>query len=157
MEAARRATGADLDRVVELAAAAAAELGEQRGGKLLLRREARRSDAAAELAALVDAQGACLAVGTIDGQIVGYGVAETHDVEGDPRLGVIRDLYVEPAAREVGVGEAIAGLLIEFLAGQGCAAIDAYALPGNRATKNFFESHGFTARLLVMHRLLDRS
>ena len=32
--------------------------------------------------------------------------------------------------------------------------IDATALPGNRATKNFFEAHGFTARLLVMHHAL---
>ena len=32
---------------------------------------------------------------------------------------------------------------------------DAMALPGHRATKNFFEAHGFTARALVMHRRLD--
>jgi hypothetical protein len=30
--------------------------------------------------------------------------------------------------------------------------IDAFALPGMRETKNFFEGSGFTARLLVMHR-----
>jgi hypothetical protein len=37
---------------------------------------------------------------------------------------------------------------------QGCNAVDAYALPGDRQTKNFFEESGFTARLLVMHHRL---
>ena len=35
------------------------------------------------------------------------------------------------------------------------AGVDATALPGDRLTKNFFESNGFTARLLIMHRRLD--
>ena len=36
----------------------------------------------------------------------------------------------------------------------GCTGVDALALPGARATKNFFEENGFTARLLVVHRPL---
>jgi ribosomal protein S18 acetylase RimI-like enzyme len=62
---------------------------------------------------------------------------------------------VEPEAREVAVGEAIADRLVAFCRDARCTGIDAYALPGNRAAKNFFETHGFTARLLVMHRRLD--
>jgi hypothetical protein len=38
--------------------------------------------------------------------------------------------------------------------GGGCVGIDALALPGNRQTKNFFESFGFTARAIVVHRRL---
>ena len=41
--------------------------------------------------------------------------------------------------------------LLEWFRGRGCNGVDATALPGNRATKNFFEMSGFTARLLVMH------
>ena len=36
-----------------------------------------------------------------------------------------------------------------------CIGADALALPGNRATKNFFEQNGFVARSIVMHRPLD--
>ena len=34
---------------------------------------------------------------------------------------------------------------------RGASAVDAFALPGHRAAKNFFETAGFTARALVMH------
>jgi hypothetical protein len=33
--------------------------------------------------------------------------------------------------------------------------VDVIALPGHRATKNFFEEQGFTARAIVMHHGLD--
>ncbi len=33
----------------------------------------------------------------------------------------------------------------------GCLGVDAVALPGDRNTKNFFESFGLKARLLVVH------
>ena len=36
-----------------------------------------------------------------------------------------------------------------------CVGVDAVALPGHRATKNFFEEFGFTARALVMHHRFD--
>jgi len=62
---------------------------------------------------------------------------------------------VEPEAREVGVGEAMADALVAHCDDRRCIGIDAPALPGHRAAKNFFEAHGFTARALVMHRRLD--
>ena len=37
---------------------------------------------------------------------------------------------------------------------EGCVGIDAFALPGHRAAKNFFEEQGFTARAIVMHHVL---
>ena len=36
-----------------------------------------------------------------------------------------------------------------------CRGIDGFAFPGDRGAKSFFESAGFKARLLVMHRDLD--
>jgi hypothetical protein len=39
---------------------------------------------------------------------------------------------------------------------RGCFGVDALALPGNRETKNFFESFGLVARAIVVHRRLDR-
>jgi GNAT superfamily N-acetyltransferase len=71
-------------------------------------------------------------------------------------LGVIEDIYVEPEARAVGVGEAMMASALEWFTAEGCKGVDAYALPGDRHTKNFFEESGFSARLLVMHHRFDR-
>ena len=35
---------------------------------------------------------------------------------------------------------------------RGCRWVDGTALPGDRGAKNFYESAGFKARLLTMHR-----
>jgi GNAT superfamily N-acetyltransferase len=67
-------------------------------------------------------------------------------------LGVVDDLFVLPDGRGVGVGEAMMDLLLEFCATHGCTGIDAVALPGNRETKNFFETFGLVARAIVVHR-----
>jgi hypothetical protein len=41
--------------------------------------------------------------------------------------------------------------LVEFFTARGCVGVDAFALPGHRAAKNFFEESGFSARAIVMH------
>ena len=64
----------------------------------------------------------------------------------------VRRLYVEEGARSVGVGEAMIAELVAFASRAGCIGVDALALPGARAAKNFFEESGFTARIIVMHR-----
>jgi GNAT superfamily N-acetyltransferase len=71
-------------------------------------------------------------------------------------LGRITDLFVEPGARAVGVGEALMDALLPWFRARECRGVDATALPGNRETKNFFEMSGFTARLLVMHHRFER-
>jgi ribosomal protein S18 acetylase RimI-like enzyme len=69
-------------------------------------------------------------------------------------LGRIIDLYVDPGAREVGVGELLADACLEWCGARGCRGVDALVLPGNRATKNFFEGLGLTARAIVVHKSL---
>ena len=71
------------------------------------------------------------------------------------RLGVITDLYTMPGARGVGVGEAMMDHLIDWCTTQDCFGVDSVALPGDRHTKNFFESFGLVARALVVHRSID--
>jgi L-amino acid N-acyltransferase YncA len=68
----------------------------------------------------------------------------------------VEQIYVEPGARSVGVGEAILDLLIVEATERGAIGIEALALPGDRATKNFFETHGMVARAIIVHRRLDR-
>jgi ribosomal protein S18 acetylase RimI-like enzyme len=154
VEAARAATTADLPALVTLARQMRTELAPQRGGALWIRREARPEPLDAAFATLLASDDACVVVGTIDGTVVGFGAVEAETLRDGTRLGVITDLFVEAGARAVGVGEAIAELLVEFCRRAGCAGIDAVALPGAREAKNFFERSGFTARALTMHRPL---
>jgi GNAT superfamily N-acetyltransferase len=154
VEAARAATTSDLAALVTLARAMHEELRAQRGGDLWLQRGARPEPLEAALSVLLDRTDAGVFVGTIDDSIVGFASVEIEQLRDGSQLGVVRDLFVEADAREVGVGEAIAELLVAFCADAGCIGIDAYALPGSRSTKNFFERSGFTARLLTMHRRL---
>jgi ribosomal protein S18 acetylase RimI-like enzyme len=154
VEAARPATSADLDTLVSLAQALRAELRDVRGGALWETREAHAEPLADVLRVLLDRDSALVVVGTIDESIVGYGIAELELLRDGTWLGVITELYVEPGARAVGVGEAIAGRLVSFCSEAGCAGIDATALPGQREAKNFFERSGFTARALIMHHKL---
>jgi hypothetical protein len=44
--------------------------------------------------------------------------------------------------------------IVESAEEAGCFGLDALVLPGNRATKNFFEASGLTARAIVVHRSL---
>ncbi len=150
MEGARAATDADLPAVEALAEAGRRELTRHRGGALWARREGRRP-APEQLLGDPDHH---LVVGTIDQTVVGYGILRVEELATPPPLGRILECFVEPEAREVGVGEAIIGALIAEATARGCGGIDAFALPGDRAAKNFFETHHFTARLLVMHRVL---
>jgi GNAT superfamily N-acetyltransferase len=153
-EAARTATDADLGDLVSLAKAAVAEKTDQKGGPVWARREARRQPEVT-LAAAVQAADHEVAVGMLDGTPVGYGVARFEALTDGGRLGVVEDLYVDPGCRDVGVGEALMDHLLAWCRGQGCFGVDSLALPGDRATKNFFESFGLVARAIVVHRRFD--
>jgi GNAT superfamily N-acetyltransferase len=133
------------------------ELGEERGGPLWATREARAEplDAAfVALVALVARDDAALLVGTYDDVVVGFGAAHVEVLRDGSRLGVVDEIYVEPEARAVGVGELLVQQLVDFCRAAGCGGVDATALPGHRQAKNFFERAGFSARLLVMHKSL---
>ncbi|MDQ1437809.1 MAG: hypothetical protein QOK43_1438 [Acidimicrobiaceae bacterium] len=149
--AARPATAEDLPRLEALAAQALSELAaQQRGGEVFTTREARSGP----LADVLADDGALVVAGTIDDSVIGFGTGRVEQRRDGSGHGVIEDLYVEPEARGVAVGEAMMGLMLEWFRGRGCAGVDAYALPGMRETKNFFETFGFTARLLVVHHRL---
>jgi GNAT superfamily N-acetyltransferase len=154
LEAARSATNSDLPAVVDLATAMLDELRPQRGGTLWLARDARPGPIAESLRALLDRADARVIVGTIDDVVVGFATVEIEALRDGTRLGIVRELFVDPEARGVSIGELIATEIVTFCTAAGCIGIDAYALPGARETKNFFERSGFTARALVMHRKL---
>jgi GNAT superfamily N-acetyltransferase len=152
MEASRPAEPDDVPRVAELARALRAELRTMRGGAVWAEREALAEPLDDAYAALLDRDDACVVVGTIDDVVVGFAAVVVDVLHDGARLGIVTDLFVEEGARSIGVGEAMVERVVAFCAEAGCVGVDALALPGARAAKNFFEESGFTARALVMHR-----
>ena len=156
MEASRVAEEADVARIVELAHLMRAELSAMKGGEMWLEREAWPEPLESSYGNLVGSDDARVVVGTIDDVVIGYGVTIIEVLRSGHALGVITDLFVEPEARAVGVGECMALHIVAFCVERDCVAIDALALPGHRDAKNFFERNGFTARALTMHRALGQ-
>ena len=157
VESSRPASAADIPRIVELARSRAhgavgharrRAVGAARGLAGTARRRVRRR--------CCDRDDALLVVGSIDDVIVGYGAV----ARGDPALGSAprrdhRSVRGRRGARESGSARRWSTRSSRTARAHDCLGIDARALPGHRATKNFFEAHGFTARVLVMHHRLD--
>jgi N-acetylglutamate synthase-like GNAT family acetyltransferase len=71
------------------------------------------------------------------------------DMEISESVGMVRRVYISEAARELGAGATLIDELRVQAKALGCRRIDAYALPGDRLTKNLFERAGMKARLLI--------
>ena len=155
MEGTRLATVDDLSLLEEFVSLAVAEQAENRGGWVWSRRETRNPPFRASLESSFHNPDEELWIGLIDEVPVGYAAAGVTLLRTGELLGVISDIWVQPEAREVGVGEALAESVIAWCTERKCVGIDSMALPGNRATKNFFETFGIKARLLTVHRPLD--
>jgi GNAT superfamily N-acetyltransferase len=155
VESSRPATAEDIPRVVELAELMRAELGAMRGGALWLERDAWPEPLTDTYDALLARDDSLLLVGSIDDAVLAFGAVVVEQLRSGARLGVVTDLFVEAEAREVGIGEVLVEALVAHCRAAGCIGVDATALPGHRAAKNFFETHGFTARALAMHKRLE--
>jgi ribosomal protein S18 acetylase RimI-like enzyme len=155
VEHARSASADDVADLVELARHLRAELGAHRGGELWATHDVAGEPIEAELTRAMAAPDTLVVVGAIDDVTVGYGIVTVVDLRDGTRLGRVSELFVEPEARSVGVGEAIALAVLNHCREAGCRGVDVVALPGHRAAKNFFEEQGFTARALVMHHALE--
>jgi N-acetylglutamate synthase-like GNAT family acetyltransferase len=154
IEAARAASPHDAPAIAALLRELTDELVPMRGGAVWSAQRGRTLSADDVEPLLADPR-ARVVVGTINDAVVGVGIMEIEALADGTDLAVVRELVVTNAARLVGVGERIAGALVDLAREAGCAGIDAFALPGHRAAKNFFEENGFTARLIVMHKRLS--
>ena len=157
LEGARHAAEADIASVAGLAAQATAELSELRGGRVWSQLEARPDPQLKSLARDLQAEDALVVVGTIDDAVVGYGAIRLVKLHDGSTVGRVSDIYVLPDARGVGVGEAMMELLMAWAGRRGCIGVDSLALPGDRNTKNFFETHGLVARAITVHRTLPEA
>ncbi|MDX2379320.1 MAG: GNAT family N-acetyltransferase [Acidimicrobiia bacterium] len=89
-------------------------------------------------------------VAYIDEVIVGYIRARI----GDDRIVRVFDVYITPEAREVGFGDELLHEVIATGRRLDARAIEGFALPGDRHTKNLYERAGIVARLITTYRPL---
>jgi GNAT superfamily N-acetyltransferase len=158
VENVRAAAAADADRCAELCRLALDEIGAKRGGALFARREtglvAKALLRPGGLARLLTDRRRRVVLGLVDDAVVAMAIGRV-DAVGEAAVGIVDGCYVEPGARQVGVGRALLDALVTEFRAAGCRGVDMPALPGDRETKSLLEGAGFKARLITMHRSLE--
>ncbi len=148
------ATLADVADVEALGKAALAEKQDQRGGGLLLRTQFADGLSEETIAGAVQSENKMIWVGELSDAAVGFAQAELKNLDDGGRIAELQALYVMPGARGVGVGESLMEAVLAWAEASGAEGVDSVALPGDRATKNFFEQFGLKARAILVHRSL---
>lgn len=139
----------DLETLTRLLSEAAEAAGSERGGPLFVRLEMPEPER------FLEASDHVALLGEIDGARLGVALVRLLvPRDGEAPVGRLELLYVEPEARGVGLGEVLVKEAASWAAGRGACGLDAVVLPGAREAKNFLESSGFVARLIVMHRAI---
>ena len=62
----------------------------------------------------------------------------------------VDQVFVTPAARELGFGDALLEAAVAAAREEGARVLEGHALPGDRDTKNLYERAGITARLITV-------
>ncbi len=145
----RAASKADAQALLELELDARDALAHARGGPQLLA----ESPAVGDWAALLGGGDRVVLVSTIDDLVLGYLVLAL-PAPGTASTGIVEQVYVAPGARELGFGDWMIEQAIDAVRVAGGDAIESFALPGDRDTKNLFERAGITARKIVVHKRL---
>ncbi len=135
----------DCAEVARLEAEARAAMVDQRGGPARLGEVPPVGD----WAPLVGDLARPVWVATFDDAVVGYLELELRDGVAD-----VRQVYVDPEARELGFGDAMLAAAMQAGREAGCAVVEGTALPGDRQTKNLYERAGITARKIVVSKPL---
>lgn len=74
------------------------------------------------------------------------------EIDGNATISLV---FVEPDAREIGVGDSLLSYAMKDLAERGIERISASAQPGDRSLKNLFERHGLVAQTILVGRSLS--
>ena len=144
-EQVRTARVADSAALTQLEREAREALVDQRGGMQQLAEQPPVGDWA-ELIGRADRD---VFVGTIDDVIVGF--LESAYVG---EVAMVRQAYVDPGARELGLGDGMLAAAMDAARLRGCTAVEGTALPGDRNTKNLYERAGVTARKITVWKRL---
>ncbi len=139
----RSASENDVIAIVELATEAQTEIAQFRGHEQLL-----------EVWTLTDQQWATavtsdkniVLVALSSMSIVGYAKG---DINVKGTICTVGHVFVDPQARQLGIGAGLVGEIARIAQAKGCQTLDAVALPGDRKMKNLYERIGMPARLLI--------
>ena len=126
----------------------------KRGGEGLLNLETFSDDSLAELSNWLTSPDHSVVAGLFGEAVVAYGILEFSNTNDKQRIASIKEIFVLKEARSVGVGESVINFLIDEAIQHKVVGIDSFALPGDRETKNFFDTQGMGARLLLVYRPL---
>ena len=144
----RSASEEDVMAIVELAKEARSEIAQFRGHEHLL-----------EVWTLTDQQWATaitsnkniVLVALSSMSIVAYAKG---DIDDKGAICLVSHVFVDPQARQLGIGAGLVGETARFAKSKGCQTLDAVALPGDRKMKNLYERIGMPARLLIASKTL---
>ena len=150
----RLAGESDLDFLADAHRLAHAAITDARGGTLDTAAHGRREPIADTFAPQLDSESFAVLIGELDATAVGYAVLERSVLPDTTVIGSIESIWVHPEARGVGIGAALLSEVTSIAKNWQCASLDSRALPGDRVTKNFFESFGLVARSIQVHRPL---
>ncbi len=150
VEAVRRAGEGDAPALAALERDARESIAVARGGAAVLAETPAHGDWAP---VLVDPTRQVF-VATIDDVVLGYLELVLPAAGGLGGTWLVRQVYVDREARELGLGDALLDAAMCAARDGGGAEIESWALPGDRETKNLFERAGVTARKLVVSRRL---
>ena len=125
-----------------------------RGGDLDIALRGRPEPIEESFAASLDEEHTHVLIGEVAGVPVGYLVGTVELLRTGDHIFRVSDLWVHPNARGIGTGGELMRKAMDIARGAGCIGIDARALPGDRVTKNFFESFGLVARSIEVHKSL---
>lgn len=88
-------------------------------------------------------------VAGVDEVVMGYLIAKQGQVKSG-RIATIEQVFVTKDARNIGIGDALVNAAISWAKAESLVALDGFALPGDRETKNLFERSGLVARLITV-------
>ncbi len=147
----RHAVASDVEAITGLIEAVHAELAPERGGAVWLMSEARAVPLRPSLDADITAPDVQVSVSGIDDIVLGVAVTRLRRLHDARRVAFLSELVVDPGARGVGLGVGLLDDALVWARGMGAVGMESTALPGQRATKNFFEAAGMKARLLTVY------
>ncbi|HLN06391.1 MAG TPA: GNAT family N-acetyltransferase [Acidimicrobiales bacterium] len=152
---ARVAAEGDVGTLADLYRAYRSALAGERGGPVHLLRESFAEPLETQLESIIQDGQWLVLLGVLDDVPVGLAAVRLKTMPDSSQAATVEVIYVDPGAREVGVGEQLLEAVAEWALRRGATGVDVRVLPGMRASKNFLEGSGFVARLLVMHRRLQ--
>jgi len=145
----------DLETLIFLRKEAISELRNKRGGEVLLNLDSFSEDSSENFSYWFDSSDHRIFTGLFGDAVVAYGVLEFSKTNDNQKIASIKEIFVLKDARSVGVGESVIHSITNEAIEHNAIGIDSFALPGDRETKNFFETQGMVARLIHVYRPLE--